>query len=52
MTGSKHIEELLHEADAYGLRMEVIEWAKKEMKEDPKMSRVVAYELAFREWIK
>jgi len=52
MTDSEHIEELLYEAHAYGMRAEVMDWAKKEMEENPKLSRVDAYELAFREWVK
>jgi hypothetical protein len=52
MTESEHIEELLIEADAYGLRLEVMDWAKKELEDNPKLRRVDAYELAFREWIK
>jgi len=52
MTESKEIEELLHKAAAYGLRTEVIEWAKKELRENPRMRRVDAYELAYREWVK
>lgn len=52
MTESEHIEELLIEADAYGLRLEVMDWAKKELEENPKMRKVDAYELAYREWVK
>lgn len=52
MTESEHIEELLIEADAYGLRLEVMDWAKKEMEDNPKLRRADAYELAFKEWVK
>lgn len=52
MTDSEHIEELLYEAHAYGMRDEVMDWARKEMDENPRMKRVDAYELAFREWVK
>ena len=52
MTDSKYVEELLFKAADYGLRTEVIEWAKKEMKENPKLRRADAYELAYREWVK
>ena len=52
MTESDHIEEILHEASAYGLRTEVMEWAKKEMEENPKLSKVEAYQIAFNEWVK
>ena len=52
MTESEQIEEILHEASSFGLRTEVMEWARKEMKENPKMRRVDAYEIAFNEWVK
>ena len=46
------IEEILVEASAYGLRAEVIEFAKKNMEEDPNMDRLEAYIHAFNDWIK
>lgn len=46
------IEEILMEASAYGLRTEVIEFAKKNMEEDPNMDRLEAYIHAFNDWIK
>jgi len=46
------IEEILQEASAFGLRWEVTEWAKKFMVEDPGLEEVVAYQLAFVEWVK
>jgi len=52
MTDSDHIEEILIEAYAHNMRDEVINWANKEMKENPKLSKVDAYEIAFREWCK
>ena len=52
MTESEHIEEILHEASAFGLRTEVLEWARKEMKQNPKMRKVDAYEIAYKEWVK
>jgi hypothetical protein len=52
MTESEHIEEILHEASAYGLRSEVLEFAKKEMEKNPKMRKVDAYEIAYNEWVK
>jgi len=52
MTESEHIEEILHEASAYGLRTEVMDWAKKELEQNPQMRKVDAYELAFNEWVK
>jgi len=46
------IEEILQEASAYRLRAEVIEWANNYMAEDPGMDKIVAYRLAYMEWIK
>ncbi len=48
----EQIELLLVEANAYGLRGEVEEWAIQELKEDPNLSRLEAYVLAYNEWIK
>lgn len=52
MTESEQIEEILHEASSFGLRTEVMEWAQKELKENPKIRKVDAYEIAFNEWVK
>lgn len=52
MTESQEIEEILFEAHAYGLRHEVMEWAKKELLANPKMRKVDAYHMAFNEWVK
>ena len=46
------IELLLEEANAYGLRGEVEQWAMQELKEDPDLSRLEAYVIAYNEWIK
>lgn len=46
------IEELRAEASGYGLALEVDEWAKKEMKEDPTLPKIDAYVRAYNEWIK
>lgn len=40
------------EASAYGLRIEVLDTAKQLMQENPTMSKVLAYELAYEEWVK
>ena len=48
----EEIELLLEEANAYGLRGEVEQWAIQELKEDPDLSRLEAYVLAYNEWIK
>jgi hypothetical protein len=52
MTNEEQIEEILFEADSYGLRVEVIAEAKKIMQEQPSLDKVLAYQLAFDEWIK
>ena len=48
----EQIELLLEEANAYGLRLEVEQWDMQELKEDPDLSRLEAYVLAYNEWIK
>ena len=52
MSNEEMIEEILMEASAYGLRLEVIEFAKKNMEQDPNMDRIDAYIHAFNDWIK
>jgi hypothetical protein len=52
MSNEELIEEILMEASAYGLRLEVIEFAKKNMEQDPTMDRIDAYIHAFNDWIK
>lgn len=46
------IEEILTEANAWGLRWEVMHTAKNLIKEDSSLDRVVAYEMAYLEWVK
>ena len=46
------IELLLEEANNYGLRIEVEQWAIQLLKEDPDLSRLEAYVMAYNEWIK
>ena len=50
MTAEEQIEEILMEASAYGLRLEVMEWAKRFMEEGK--DKLIAYEMAFNEWVK
>ncbi len=50
MTTEEQIEEILIEASAYGLRLEVLKTAKEYM--DAGWERLLAYEMAFDEWIK
>jgi len=52
MTNEEQIEEILMEAQAYGLRLEVIETAKKDLELNPLKDKVLAYSDAFHEWIK
>jgi hypothetical protein len=52
MTREEEIEEILMEAHSYGLRIEVMETAKKLMTENPNMDRVAAYQQAFDDWVK
>jgi hypothetical protein len=52
MSNEEIIEELLVEAEAFGLRMEVLDTARKLLEENPKMDRVNAYEEAYNEWVK
>ena len=46
------IEEILTEANAWGLRWEVIHTAKNSIKKDASLDRVTAYEMAYLEWVK
>ena len=50
------IELILEEANAYGLRQEVKEWAEKKLKEASSkgiwLSKLDAYVTAYHEWIK
>ena len=45
------IELILEEANGYGLRIEVEQWAMQLLKEDPDLSRLEAYVRAYNEWI-
>ena len=46
------IELLLEEANNYGLRIEVEQWAIQLLKENSELSRLEAYVRAYNEWIK
>ena len=46
------IELILEEANNYGLRIEVEQWAMQLLKEDPDLPRLEAYVQAYNEWIK
>ena len=52
LNDEEDIELLLEEANAYGLRIEVEQWAIQLLKEDPALPRLEAYVQAYNEWIK
>jgi hypothetical protein len=52
MTNEEIIQEILHEAHSYGLLHEVIDTAKSILDEEPNLDRVLAYEMALKEWVK
>ena len=52
LNDEEDIELLLEEANAFGLRLEVEQWAVQLLKEDPDLSRLEAYVQAYNEWIK
>ena len=52
MSNEELIEEILMEADACGLRVEVIETARTYIQMDKTLDRVHAYEQAFYDWVK
>ncbi len=51
LNDEEDIELLLEEASAYGLRIEVEQWAMQLLKEDSDLSRLEAYVQAYNEWI-
>ena len=52
LNDEEDIELLLEEANNYGLRIEVEQWAMQLLKEDPDLPRLEAYVQAYNEWIK
>ena len=52
LNDEEDIELILEEANGYGLRIEVEQWAMQLLKEDPDLSRLEAYVVAYNEWIK
>jgi hypothetical protein len=52
MTNEQQIEEILVEASAFGLRLEVLSTARQIMDENPNVDKVDAYQQAFSEWVK
>jgi hypothetical protein len=52
MEEKQQILEILVEASAYNLQIEVEEWAKKFIEDGSATNVVEAYEMAFNEWVK
>ena len=52
LNDEEDIELILEEANAYGLRIEVEQWAIQLLKEDSDLSRLEAYVRAYNEWVK
>ena len=52
LENEEQIELLLEEANAYGLRLEVEQWAIQLLKEDSDLPRIDAYVRAYNEWIR
>ena len=52
ITDEEWIEEILEEADSYGLRYEVETFAKDFLEENPTLSKLEAYVMAYRDWLK
>jgi hypothetical protein len=52
MSAEEQIEEILLEANSYGLWKEVLDTAKKLMDENPNRDRVSVFEEAFNDWVK
>ena len=52
MSEAEQIEEILQEANAYGLKDEVNAWAEMYMIVNPKLNKVTAYEMGYSEWVK
>ena len=52
ITDEEYINEILEEADSYGLRYEVETFAKDFLEENPTLSKLEAYVMAYRDWLK
>ena len=52
LNDEEDIELLLEEANGFGLRIEVEQWAIQLLKEDPDLPRLEAYVQSYNEWIK
>ena len=47
VSNAEHLEEILFEANAYGIRLEVIQLASKLQEEDNSLEKVDAHQIAF-----
>tara|TARA_A100001515_G_scaffold93696_1_gene74993 strand:+ start:77 stop:259 length:183 start_codon:yes stop_codon:yes gene_type:complete len=47
VSNAEHLEEILFEANAYGIRLEVIQLASKLQEEDNSLGKVDAHQIAF-----
>ena len=52
LTEAEQIEEILQEANGYGLRAEVKTWARQFIDKDPKLTKIAAYQMSYDEWVK
>ena len=51
MSEAQQIEEILQEANAYGVRGEVKAWADMYMRVNPKLNKVTAHQRGYKEWV-
>jgi len=51
MSEAQQIEEILQEANAYGVRGEVKAWADMYMRVNPKLNKVTAHQQGYKEWV-
>lgn len=52
VSNEEHLEEILYEANAYGIRLEVIQLAHKLQQEDTTLNKVDAHQIAFTQIVK
>tara|TARA_R110000737_G_scaffold132520_2_gene164107 strand:- start:701 stop:1087 length:387 start_codon:yes stop_codon:yes gene_type:complete len=52
LSEAEQIEEILQEANGYGLRTEVKQWARQFIDKDPKLTKIAAYQMSYDEWVK
>jgi hypothetical protein len=52
LSEAEQIEEILQEANGYGLRSEVKQWARQFIDRDPKLTKIAAYQMSYDEWVK